>query len=390
LTCAGLLVVGVMPAASAQTPTPKPTGEFLCTVAGGASPDGKACNGDDDCAPNGVCVIAQPVCNGGTDDGAYCGCIGTQCTATSPACDSADALPGVCPSGPNATECCDPATNCSDGAPCIGAQKVCLGGDNKAVSCLNDGQCPGSVCRSTGKFCNGGDLDSFSCVDDSDCVGTSSSGTCDSVAVSTPVPTVTKVPTSPVATRTPTQTHGAGTVVPTGTRTPTGPRPTGTVKATATATPTQPVGSVANLAQAVGAAPTDSIVVEGSNSLPTSGGTIQIDNELIAYRAVYHNTQTGFDVLTGVTRGADGTTPAAHARGSAVFLIEEAATPTPRVSATPANNSGFVEATGNGGGCSLAGGGRTVSGGWILGVALAVSVLRRRRETPRDTLRPSA
>lgn len=352
----------------------------MCTVAGGASPDGKACNTDDDCAPNGVCVIAQPVCNGGADDGAYCGCIGVNCMSTSPACDTASGLPGVCPSGPNATECCDPTTNCSGNAPCIGAQKVCLAGDFKAVSCLNDGQCPGSVCRSTGKFCNGGDLDSFSCVDDSDCTG---GGTCDSAVVSTPIPTATKSPTTPGSTRTPTQTHGAGTVVPTGTRTPTGTRPTGTVKPTVTATPTEPTGSVASLARAVGPASSDSIVVDGSNSLPTSGGTIQIDDELISYRAVYHNTQTGLDVLTGVTRGAQGTTPAAHAVGSAIFLIEENATATPGLTATAVGNVQSVQATGNGGGCSLAGGETKVSGVWIVGVVLAVSVLRRRRETPR-------
>jgi len=113
------------------------------------------------------------------------------CVASNPVCDPS--LTGVCPSGPNVFECCDVASNCADDAACVGAQKVCVSGDFKSVSCLNDGQCPNSVCRSTGRFCNGGDFDGFSCVDDADCSG-APPGTCDEV-FRTPTPTVIPTPT---------------------------------------------------------------------------------------------------------------------------------------------------------------------------------------------------
>jgi hypothetical protein len=225
LALAVSLGCGTLTVARAQTPN----GEFLCS----AGPrDGQACNGDPDCAPGGVCVIGQGVCNGGTADGSYCDCAAGTCTATTPACDPT--LTGVCVGGPSDTFCCDVTTNCSDGAACVGAQKVCLGGDGKGVSCLNDGQCPGSLCRSTGKFCSGGDFDSFSCVDNNDCknVDGTSVGVCTAAAVP---PTPTNTISTPIATRTPTPTRPAGTGVPTATWTPTPPG--GTVPPSETPTP---------------------------------------------------------------------------------------------------------------------------------------------------------
>src|SRR5512140_551216 len=115
--------------ARAQTPTPTPNGEFLCS----AGPrDGLACNSDNDCAPTGVCVIAQGVCDGGVDDGFPCDCTAGSCTASTPACDPT--FTGVCQGGANATECCDLTTNCAGGNACVGTQKVCLGGTSKGFS----------------------------------------------------------------------------------------------------------------------------------------------------------------------------------------------------------------------------------------------------------------
>src|SRR2546428_12317154 len=98
-TLAMLLGIAVCRSAVAQTPTPTPSGEFLCS----AGPrDGQACNGDDDCAPTGVCVFAQAICDGGADDGNFCGCIQGQCSASTPACDQT--FTGACFGGPNASE----------------------------------------------------------------------------------------------------------------------------------------------------------------------------------------------------------------------------------------------------------------------------------------------
>jgi hypothetical protein len=172
---------GVIPT---PTPTPGLTGEFLCS----AGPhDGQACNLDSNCAPGGVCVIAQAVCNGGADDTLYCGCINGTCEpSTDPFCAT---VGGVCAGGANATECCQVAddrvngyvANCSGGAPCLGTQKVCAGDPTKGISCLNDAVCAPSVCTSTGMFCNGGDFDGYACVDASNCLNVdgSSVGTCD-------------------------------------------------------------------------------------------------------------------------------------------------------------------------------------------------------------------
>ncbi len=166
----------------AQTPTPTPNGQFLCSA---GPEDGQPCNGDYDCTPTGVCVIAQGVCNGGSADGAYCDCAAGSCIASTPACSAS--FTGICQGGVNDTQCCDTASNCTDGAPCVATQKVCLGGDSKASSCVSDGQCPGSTCGATGKFCSGGDFDSFACVDDADCPG-SPAGSCLSAGQPTPTP----------------------------------------------------------------------------------------------------------------------------------------------------------------------------------------------------------
>ena len=142
-----LLGVAACRSARAEMPSTTPTDKFLCS----AGPrDGQACNTDADCASAGVCVIAQGVCDGGTVDGLPCDCAGGTCRAT-PVC-STDATLGTCSGGQNATECCDLTTNCSGGNPCVGAQRVCLDGENMGFACLHDSQCPSSMCRSTGKF----------------------------------------------------------------------------------------------------------------------------------------------------------------------------------------------------------------------------------------------
>jgi hypothetical protein len=144
------------------------TGEFLCN---GGARSGLACASDDDCVPNGVCVIALGVCDGGRDDSLSCECLGGVCSAQ-PVC-SIDVTLGVCSGGILAAECCDLTFNCADQSPCVGSAKVCLGGENKAFACLRDNQCPASQCASTGKFCAGicagGANQGALCLDDTDC-----------------------------------------------------------------------------------------------------------------------------------------------------------------------------------------------------------------------------
>ena len=154
---------------SAQaTPTPTPTGEFLCSVAGGVAPDGKPCNGDQDC-PGGTCVVAQGVCNaaGAADDSFPCDCAGGTCAANN-----------TCNGGTTAGQPCDPTTNCAGSEPCVGTQKVCLGGSDKGFSCVRNDQCTNSTCVSTGKFCvMDTDFAFFSCVNDADCCASPASAT---------------------------------------------------------------------------------------------------------------------------------------------------------------------------------------------------------------------
>lgn len=340
------------------------TGEFLCSK---GTRDGLPCESDADCVPNGVCVIANGVCNGGTDDGASCDCPAGSCSAT-PVC-TADNTFGTCSGGTSAGECCDVTFNCSDGAPCKGTAKLCLAGDAKGFACLNDSQCPNSVCRSTGKLCAGlcqggtnanqicfddsdcpnstctSDFQSFPCVDDADCCTTQPchTGICQGVATTTP----TRTPSRGTTTPTPTRSVSA-------TRTPTGNTPTPTPSGAATATPSphptvtgSPIPT-ARLVSSISA--TDSTIsVDNATGFPGSG-TLIIDSEQMGYIGKVGNT------FTGVQRGANGTTATAHASGSLVRLLASTL-PTPPPSTpteTPTVPHDIIyQVIGNGSGCML-------------------------------------
>jgi hypothetical protein len=153
----------------------------LCSA---GSRDGQPCSRVEDC-PGGACVVAQGVCDGGTDDGYDCDCPLSTCAAT-PACSTDPAL-GTCADGLFAGSCCDPTFNCTDGSPCQPTQKVCLSGELKGFSCLNDTHCLGALCWATGRVCD----DGFACVDDNDCIV----GTCQGTG-SFPTPTPTPTPSA--------------------------------------------------------------------------------------------------------------------------------------------------------------------------------------------------
>jgi YVTN family beta-propeller protein len=136
---------------------------FLCSA---GERDGLPCDGSEAC-PQGVCVIPQGVCDGGEDDGLLCDCPGGSCSLDV-ACP-ADPSRGLCRGGSTDGTCCSPASNCGSRAPCVGTQKLCVGGVAKGLPCLDDDQCFDSACHATGRLCQGGDFDGVGCVDDRDC-----------------------------------------------------------------------------------------------------------------------------------------------------------------------------------------------------------------------------
>ncbi|MFI5399098.1 MAG: beta-propeller fold lactonase family protein [Candidatus Binatia bacterium] len=138
-------------------------GRLLCSA---GARDGAACAVDADC-PDGACVVAQGVCDGGKDDGLLCDCPGATCVAG--ATCGTDPTMGTCSGGTADGQCCDAQSNCAGNRSCVGTQKVCLAGPVRGMSCLRDAQCLGSQCGAIGKSCGGGDFAGFACVADGDC-----------------------------------------------------------------------------------------------------------------------------------------------------------------------------------------------------------------------------
>jgi len=94
------------------------------------------------------------------------------------------------------------------------------------------------------------------------------------------------------------------------------------------------------LAAAITATAT-SLTVRTVGGLPTTGGVIQIDAEWLGYTARDGN------VLSGLIRGVEGTTPAAHALGAVVWLKSTEAPEIPTQTATkpPVTNTPVPPAT---------------------------------------------
>ena len=364
------------------------TGEFLCN---GGTRNGLACDTDDDCVPNGVCVVAQGVCDGGGDDGLFCQCLGGSCP-DQPVC-STDATMGTCSGGLFAGQCCSTSYNCADNAPCTGTSKVCLGGGSgvKGFGCLRDSQCNGSRCASTGKFCSGvcvggtsqgslcnddpdcpnstctSDFQNESCVDDSGCCLTppcTPAGICHGVTTSSPTSTPVRGTATPTRTR---------TVSPSGSASPGTPTPTPPSGATATptrsATRTVSPATTARLVSAVSA--TDaSISVDDATAFPDAG-TFLIDSEQIAYRAKFGNT------FVNVQRGVNGSTAAAHVSGSLVRLLSTTVPTPPRPTATPQPRDVIYRSIGEGSGCAVQSQGNADATPMLIGVGFLGWALRK-------------
>ena len=360
-----MLGCGVANRVSAQA-TPTPTGEFLCSVPGNVPPDGKPCNGDEDC-PGGTCVVAQGVCNaaGASDDGFPCDCAGGTCVAN------------TCSGGTAAGLSCDPTTNCSGSEPCVGTQKVCLSGADRGFSCVRNDQCSGSNCVSTGKFCMmGTDFAFFSCVVDADCCMSTTTCPRGACVGSQPTPTATRVPTrttvpgSPRPTNTPSPTTSVTTPVHTGTPTPTGTTSvsTGTIAPTRTSTATlTPRPGSRVVADAASAGATTLSLVDASG-LP-SRGDVQIGNDptLVPYSRCSSCPKSN-TLRLGVSLASD------VAAGTVVQVVAFTPTPGPAVHE--------FRGVGEGAGCAIVdshGGGA----GWLL---LTGGVLVRFRRRCRSRL----
>jgi hypothetical protein len=239
---------------------------------------------------------------------------------------------------------------------CQESQKVCVGSGESGVlpsgyPCLNDQQCESSQCRSTGRLCKAGTTYSgYPCSQDSDCCTPDTScpaGACFSPATG---PTPTGTATS-LRTATPSRTGAAAT-----------PTPSPSVRASVTATAAASPAAQIHLATSIGATDT-TLAVDNASSLPNSG-TVLIDSERIVYSGKSGNQ------LTGLTRGANGTTAASHSANALVTLV------IPRPPATQPLPLEW-EAIGEGAGCATAG-----DGGWSFTVLAGVVVLWAVRRRP--------
>ena len=279
------------------------------------SNDGNTCEAQGDC-PGGACVVVQGVCN---DEGGFpCDCPGGTCSGT------------ACTGGPFSGQSCYTADNCDAGVACQGSQKVCVGGSTSGAllppgyPCLNNQQCDSSQCRSTGLVCKAGTAySSYPCGQDADCC---------TAATSCPVGACFSPATVPTPTATP---------------------------------PTAQI----HLATSIGATDT-TLTVDNASSLPNSG-TVRIDSELIIYTGKLGNQ------LTGLTRGANGTTAASHSKNALVTLVipsTPTVTPRPHRTQPPAQ---LYEAIGEGAGCATVG-----DGGWSFAVLAGVVVLWAARRRP--------
>ncbi|HYD49858.1 MAG TPA: hypothetical protein VEB21_15985 [Terriglobales bacterium] len=175
LLCRFTFVLALLCATAPVPAGAQGTGEFLCSL---GSRDGQPCESFDDC-PGGICVIAQGVC----PDGFICDCPAGSCTEE--VLCSLDEAFGTCSSGTSVGRCCDVALECLPGDACVGAHKLCVGGQDQGFSCLDSTQCRGGDCVSTGCFCDAGDFDGYPCVGDGDCPG----GGCDCSFAPNPTPT---------------------------------------------------------------------------------------------------------------------------------------------------------------------------------------------------------
>ncbi|MFI5364660.1 MAG: cytochrome D1 domain-containing protein [Candidatus Binatia bacterium] len=152
------------------TPIPEPNAAFLCAA---GSRDGLPCDSAGDC-PDGACVFARGVCDGGDYDSEECDCVSSRCVAETPS--TTDPSLGTCLDGADAGRSCSLWNQCEGGLGCRAAQRVCLDGIRKGNPCLRDDRCYDSVCVSTGKLCLGGDHDGSACVDDASCDPDGSTG----------------------------------------------------------------------------------------------------------------------------------------------------------------------------------------------------------------------
>ena len=167
MTSSSLLVIGLalILAGVAPRPLAAQAGAHLCA---GGSASGEPCATDAAC-PEGFCVRAAAVCDGGGADRFDCPCPGGTCTRDA-TCPSDPDL-GTCVGGDRAGACCEPLLGCEGDAPCVATAKVCLAGDEQGFGCLRDAHCPGATCAAAAQVCRGGLFAGVACADSTDCRG---------------------------------------------------------------------------------------------------------------------------------------------------------------------------------------------------------------------------
>jgi hypothetical protein len=165
MTTRSLLVTALVLLALAPVARAADDSSHLCS---GGTASGTPCTSDAAC-PEGFCVRAFAVCDGGGADRFDCPCPGGACSRAT-ACPG-DADLGTCVGGARDGACCEPLLGCEDDAPCVATAKVCLGGAERGFGCRRDAHCPGSTCAAAARVCRGGIFAGAACADAGDCRG---------------------------------------------------------------------------------------------------------------------------------------------------------------------------------------------------------------------------
>lgn len=146
-----------------------------------------------------------------------------------------------------------------------------------------------------------------------------------------------------------------------------------------TATPTRMGVAGADLTEDLAADATE-LTVDNVNGTIPPNGIIQIDDERITYSGVTDNGDGSF-TLTGLDRGAQGTTAAAHDADARVDILEAPDTPTPTATATDTPGTPVLPTIGSpdDDGCSVVDP-KTGGSGWMLLLPMAGLLWLRRKQ----------
>lgn len=153
--------IDVLSSVGARAVTASDGGQRLTLCSRGPN-DGMPCGELNDCQ-QGLCLVAQGVCDAGADDGLLCDCPGGRCM---PSGDTGTCVGG----GSDGTEC-DTDTNCAGNRACVGTHQLCQRGAARGMACLRDAHCVDAECRSSPGLCAYGTFAGYACNAHADCPG---------------------------------------------------------------------------------------------------------------------------------------------------------------------------------------------------------------------------